>query len=577
VCASADLKLKYQMLSKRSLPYNPQQVPDAKRFRLNLADLFLTNTVSAKRAVGLFADAHSAGTQHIKDLAKIGSSAGSRNSHRDLLRKLAKTSQWPKLYFGGVRVWNRRTQAVEIQHVPVLLPHEVFASIAGQSDIRNFASRAALIESARDHLVAAEQNLGPGAPIVSIGLWIDGTPCNWDRSEGVESFVVSCPGVSGQSSSVRIPFAVMMQKHCVAEATFDDLLTIFVWSLKWLALGTYPTARHDGHPWSPTDRRRQKLAGTALPVRGLLVEIRGDWKCMKEVFRLPGWQGSASSKCCWKCSADHTTRKDCSATAPWRTERLSHWDMLARWREQGVKPCTIIGAPFFDMRIFQLDWLHVMDLGVSCEFMGNVFTLLLKHYPGPNQKARAQELYKAMVEYYTRTGTDSRLDTLTLTMLQKTGAPPKLRARGAEARGLINFTREQAEAYFDDNDPEEGAAKQAAIHLQACYQCLHGDGFNHDVLREHSRKFCIQFAALEATLGDGGAAARWRLKPKIHQMQELCEESCHNPSQNWTYRDEDFGGSMAAFARVRGGKATAKVVGYNVLLKFQARHELPAF
>jgi len=178
------------------------------------------------------AGGQSAGTQHIKDLAKIGSSAGSRNSHRDLLRKLAKTSQWPKLYFGGVRVWNRRTQAVEIQHVPVLLPHEVFASIAGQSDIRNFASRAALIESARDHLVAAEQNLGPGAPIVSIGLWIDGTPCNWDRSEGVESFVVSCPGVSGQSSSVRIPFAVMMQKHCVAEATFDDLLTIFVWSLK---------------------------------------------------------------------------------------------------------------------------------------------------------------------------------------------------------------------------------------------------------------------------------------------------------------------------------------------------------
>jgi len=162
-------------------------------------------------------------------------------------------------------------------------------------------------------------------------------------------------------------------------------------------------------------------------------------------------------------------------------------------------------------------------------------------------------------------------------MLQKRGAPPKLRARGAEARGLIKFAREQAEAHFDDNDPEEAAAKQAAIHLHGCYECLHAANFGHEILRDHSRKFCIQFSALETTLGGGGALLKWRLKPKVHLMQELCEESRHNPSTNWTYRDEYFGGSMAGFARVRGGKATAKVVGHNVLLKFQARHALPMF
>jgi len=565
------------MLSKHSLPYDPQQVPDAKRFRRNASDLFLTNTVSAKRAASLFADAALAGTEHVRDLGKTGARAGSRNQHRDLLRRLVKTSKWPKLYFSHVRVWNRSTQAEELQEVPTFLPHEVLASIARQSDIQNFAARDHLTEPARDHLLAAEQTMGQGPPIVSLGLWIDGTPCNWDRSEGVESFVVSFPGVSGEKSVVRIPFAVMMQKHCVSENTFDDLLTIFVWSLKFLALGTYPTARHDGQPWLLSDKVRSTSAGQALPVRGLLVEIRGDWKCMKEVFRLPGWQGNAVSKCCWKCSADHTTRKDCSATAPWRTERLSHWDMLARWHAQGVTPCTIIGAPFFDMQLFQLDWLHVMDLGVSLEFMGNCFTLLLKHYPGANKKTRVQQLFRAIVEYYHRTGTDSRLDNLTQKMLQKRGAPPKLRARGAEARGLIKFAREQAEAHFDDNDPEEAAAKQAAIHLHGCYECLHAANFDHEILRDHSRKVCIQFSALETTLGGGGALLKWRLKPKVHLMQELCEESRHNPSTNWTYRDEDFGGSMAGFARVRGGKATAKVVGHNVLLKFQARHALPMF
>ena len=82
---------------------------------------------------------------------------------------------------------------------------------------------------------------------------------------------------------------------------------------------------------------------------------------------------------------------------------------------------------------------------------------------------------------------------------------------------------------------------------------------------------------MEATFGAGGTAMKWRLKPKVHQMQELCEEALHNASRNWTNRDEDFGGSMAGFARVRGCKATAKVVGLNVLLKFQARHALPMF
>ena len=135
ICAFADLGLKYTMLSKHSLPYDPQQVPDAKRFRHNASDLFLTNTVSAKRAASLFADAELAGTEHVADLGKIGARAGSRNNHRDLLRRLVKKSKWPKLYFAPVRVWNRRTQAEEIQQVPALLPHEVFADIAGQSDI----------------------------------------------------------------------------------------------------------------------------------------------------------------------------------------------------------------------------------------------------------------------------------------------------------------------------------------------------------------------------------------------------------------------------------------------------------
>ena len=65
--------------------------------------------------------------------------------------------------------------------------------------------------------------------------------------------------------------------------------------------------------------------------------------------------------------------------------------------------------------------------------------------------------------------------------------------------------REQVDLHLDENDPEEGACNHAAIHLQACYQAT----FDHQGLQEHSRKFCILYAAREATVGatsyDAGA------------------------------------------------------------------------
>jgi len=249
--------------------------------------------------------------------------------------------------------------------------------------------------------------------------------------------------------------------------------------------------------------------------------------------------------------------------------------MLVRWREKQVSPCTIVGAPFFKVDIFELDWLHIMDLGVCCDFLGNCFLLLLQHKPGTRKEQRVRALYLDIVEYYNRTKVESRLDSLTESMLVAPNRPPKLRAKAAEARFLVPFCKEQAARHLVDTDPEQAAAKAAAAHLHECYECLHEASFDHVHLRDNSRKFCILYAALERV--SGTTALKWRMKPKMHLMQELCEMATTNPSKTWTYRDEDFGGSIAAFARIRGGPASAKVVGTNVLQRFRARHDLPVF
>jgi hypothetical protein len=59
-------------------------------------------------------------------------------------------------------------------------------------------------------------------------------------------------------------------------------------------------------------------------------------------------------------------------------------------RQSGVQTSPILEVPFFSSDVFQLDWLHVMDIGVTCDFLGNVLLLLLGHFPQPTQRERIQ-------------------------------------------------------------------------------------------------------------------------------------------------------------------------------------------
>ena len=70
-------------------------------------------------------------------------------------------------------------------------------------------------------------------------------------------------------------------------------------------------------------------------------------------------------------------------------------------------------------------------------------------------------------------------------------------------------------------------------------------------------------------------APEFRIVPKLHFFQELCEMTDINPSLTWCYRDEDFGGSLAAMSRVRGGANRAANIAKSVLLKFCCQHRLP--
>eukprot|EP00959_Pyramimonas_sp_CCMP1952_P042836 896482-Pyramimonas_sp.AAC.1 len=56
------------------------------------------------------------------------------------------------------------------------------------------------------------------------------------------------------------------------------------WSFAHLATKTRPSCRHDGAPFGQSDRWRAKQHSERgrLPLRGVVCQIKGDWKMFKE-------------------------------------------------------------------------------------------------------------------------------------------------------------------------------------------------------------------------------------------------------------------------------------------------------
>ena len=95
-------------------------------------------------------------------------------------------------------------------------------------------SRTTLDPVALEHLLECESSAGER--LVPVGMWGDGTPCNWDRSESLEIFSYNLPGLPEQYRSLRIPFTAINKKFKSSTDTFDDIMQVFQWSMEKLAV-----------------------------------------------------------------------------------------------------------------------------------------------------------------------------------------------------------------------------------------------------------------------------------------------------------------------------------------------------
>ena len=240
---------------------------------------------------------------------------------------------------------------------------------------------------------------------------------------------------------------------------------------------------------------------------------------------------------------------------------------------RGKKVCPLFGVAGVENYIFRVDWLHSVDQGVGSDFLGNLFELILTKLPGASKEARCKVLNKEMQAYYDVHRVEDRISEFTPKNIRSEASkPPKLRGcNAASCRSLILFGDLAAKKFLDDEVPEEAAAKHAAHHLLMVYQSLSGSStFGTEVMQECSKGFALQYAALRDRCED----PNWRIKPKMHLFLEMCSQDCQ-PNLFWTYRDEDFGGSIGHQSKMKGAWKRAYAYMKHALDLFALKNQEP--
>ena len=205
-------------------------------------------------------------------------------------------SKWPADYWAEVRVLDLKTHTERLAWVAFMLPHELVQSLARFGRLDVLRQKDNLDPLSLNHIQKIESEVR--RPMVALGIWGDGVPCNWDRAASLDCVSMNMPGLGGKWRNLRLPVTCLNHKQ-VTYNTWIDIMAVITWSLSWAGMGFHPSARHDDKPFGSSDAKRRKAAGSPMLSSAALVEVRGDWKFMGEVFGFP--KHNTAAGLCWNC------------------------------------------------------------------------------------------------------------------------------------------------------------------------------------------------------------------------------------------------------------------------------------
>ena len=283
------------MLSKNKRPYDAKQLAPRTKLRRNVQDLVATNSLSMQRLAEVAQDVNGVDPASFADIARLSrKDCNKQNLPKGIRRAFSKKNAWMPVYWAEVRCMKVKTRVIEWKWIAISLPHEIVHAIQRLSVLEKLLATDGMDPLTKEHLESCEQKTQ--CKLLGLGMWADGTPCNWDRTESVETLLLNFPGLTGENKNLRIPITALSSKN-VCDETWSDINAIVKWSLQILATGEWPTCRHDGSPWRKSDCKRVKAREIQ---RSCLVEMRADWDWMAKGYGFPPHGFKVG--CCWKCT-----------------------------------------------------------------------------------------------------------------------------------------------------------------------------------------------------------------------------------------------------------------------------------
>lgn len=205
-----------------------------------------------------------------------------------------------------------------------------------------------------------------------------------------------------------------------------------------------------------------------------------------------------------------------------------------------------------------VDVLHTVDQGVASHIIANimwVFAVVRGVLGATNQADRVKKLHAHMQSWYKATREDTRVQgKLSVERIRTQGNWPKLKAKAAATRHLAKYALSLVQE-FGGASVEDRRMLAVCQLLVRFYAMLDTEShFLSASARIELPKLGQQLVGLYTALATDAkerGLKLWKLMPKLHRFQHLCEWqslSHGNPRYCWTYADEDLAGAMAEVA-----------------------------
>ena len=385
----------------------------------------------------------------------------------------------------------------------------------------------------------------------------------------------TCPGGTYDS---RVTFTMVKGSHTEHGANIlDESYRVLVWSFKALAAGRYPVVDHAGQPFKP-ETWRAGMAGRPLGAGGLagkLVEIRGDWKFLREAFHLRQHYGG-KDRICHLCLASkrpgpnnfadfrrRAPHRALTTTAEWRAEQLEPPPAppapkaKARPKRRGrakpkAKPAAargatpLLGLPDFSIWDVKFDLMHCMDLGVLQVAVPSALAELTRPggaFEGDTIEQRLQDATRRYRSWCSRTNCQARVKKITRAWV-KLPHPQigQVQAKAAALRAMLPWIRDVC---ADHKGSLQGKMRWAHFHFLASADRLMKRSPRHLPPKQQAALARRMEASLQcaAWLRRRAAATRvplWKLLPKHHALTHIgYDAGGDNPRRQHCYEDED--------------------------------------